>query len=169
MGSHLLGCFGRGWSGASIWIAPRLDHGLATIVTVGEVDVMKEELVVVIVLLETTLVICVEEMEIDEVIGRETGNEKGRNEDVGEWEKEVISRVDVWESDVSVFIRQDWSGNSNGEMPSFSLWDRVKTPIFLKIEFILPSESLYDSGFSSEMETFSNFFMKAIISSDSGV
>jgi len=48
-----------------------LDHDLASIVTVGEVDVMKEELAAVIVLLETTLVVCVEEMEIDEVIDRE--------------------------------------------------------------------------------------------------
>jgi len=45
---------------------------------------MKEELVVVILLLEKTLVVCVEEMEIDEVIDREKGNEKGRNGDVGE-------------------------------------------------------------------------------------
>jgi len=61
-----------------------MDHGLAAIVIVGEVDVMKEELVAVIILLEATLVVCVEEMEIDEVNGREKGNEKGRNGDVGE-------------------------------------------------------------------------------------
>jgi len=61
-----------------------LDHGLVSIVIVGEVDVMKEELVDVTVLLEATLVVCVEETEIDEVNGREKGNEKGRNGDVGE-------------------------------------------------------------------------------------
>ena len=111
MGSHLSGCFGRGRSGAGIWTAPGFYHGLASILTVGEVDVMKEELVVVILLLEKTLVVCVEEMEIDEVIDREKGNEKGRNGDVGEWENEVISLVDIWESDVSFFVQWDCSGN----------------------------------------------------------
>ena len=42
---------------------------------------MKEELVVVIVILEATLVVFVEEMEIDEVNGREKENEKGRTGD----------------------------------------------------------------------------------------
>lgn len=107
MGRHLWGCFGRGWSGAGIWTTVGLDHDLASIVTVGEVDVMKEELAAVIVLLETTLVVCVEEMEIDEVIDREKWNEKGINGDVGEWENEVISLIDVSEFDVAVFVRWD--------------------------------------------------------------
>lgn len=168
-GSHLSGFFGRGWSGACIWTAPGLDHGLDAIVTVGEVDVMKEELVVVIVLLEEALVVCVEEMEIDEVNNGEKGNEKGRNGNVGEWENEVISLVYVWESDVAIFDRRDWSRNSNAEMPSFALWEQVKTPIPWKIEVILPSESSDDSGFSAEMETSYNFFIKVVIYFDSGV
>jgi len=61
----------------------------------------------VIVLLEATLVICVEEMQIDEVIGREKGNEKGINGDVCERENEVISLVDVWEYDVVVLVWWD--------------------------------------------------------------
>jgi len=40
------------------------------------------------------------------VNGREKGNEKGRNVDVGERENEVISLVDVWESHVAPFVRQ---------------------------------------------------------------
>ena len=151
--------------GDAIWIAPGLDHGLATIVTVGEVDVMKEELVVVIVLLDLALVVFVEEMEIDEVIGREKSNEKWINQDVCEWENEVMSLVDVWEYDVPVFIRWDWSG----KIPSFALQDRVKTLVPWKIEVILPLETSSDSGFSTKMETSSNFLIKDVIFGDSRV
>lgn len=108
-------------------------------------------------------------MEIDEVNGREKGNEKWRNGDAGEWENEVISLVDVWEYYVAVFVRRDWSVNSNGEVPIFALWDWVKTPIPWKIEVILPLESSNDLGFYVEMETSSNLFIKVVISRDSGV
>jgi len=48
-----------------------LDHGLTSIIIVGEMDMMKEERVAVMVLLEVVIFVCVEEMEIDEVNDRE--------------------------------------------------------------------------------------------------
>lgn len=54
-------------------------------------------------------------------------------------------------------------------MPSSALQYWVKTLVPWKIEFILSSETSDDSWFSPEMETSSNFFIKVVISDDSGV
>lgn len=52
------------------------------------------------------------------------------------------------------------NGNSKGLIPSFSLWDLVKTPEDCRYELTLPSNKSVWVGFSPKIEIASNIWIK---------
>ena len=79
------------------------------------------------------------------------------NGEVNGWKGDVISLVSDSDLDEVTFLHRGGMGNSKGFTPSLSLWNLVNTPVSRNKEVTLSSEASGLSGFSEEMDIYSNF------------
>ena len=80
--------------------------------------------------------------------------------EVNGWKADVISLVSDLDVDEVTFLRRGGMGNSKGVTPRLSLCSLFNTPVFCNKEVTLSSGTSCLSGFSAEMDIYSNLCIK---------